>query len=198
MNGMELEKLGEILGSYVGAAAGSLGKLFNEGVAHKLHKTNVMEFSQLERSINAVPEQEIVAVYIKGEGDVRLGILLFLSEDNAKTLAARLLGSDTAEKLTALGKSAIAEMGNIILAGSFLNALSKATGFKVKASVPGLAIDMFRTLLEPPTIDVASETDQVIVAEAELTLVDSAISATVLIILDPHGAEKLLTNHNGG
>lgn len=196
MKKVELEALSTIISSYLATkTASSLSILLNEPVEHNVFRVIEIGFSDLENTSLAFPQQEMCAVYLKGEGDVSVGMLFFLSSAEAKKLAARLLGKDTIDRLDALGRSSIAEVGNILLAGSFLNALSAKTGFRVQCSVPGFATESFRALLEPVTLEMADGTDRFIVANAVIRTVKTSMKLHIMIILDPESARKLLTNN---
>jgi chemotaxis protein CheC len=151
-----------------------------------------VEISKLDNIIKSVPPEEMYAVYLKGEGDVHLGMLIFLEENDAMKLASRLLGVKTMNKLDALGRSSISEVGNILMAGSFLNALSDGTGFQVTGSVPGFAIETFRTVVQYPATDIASTSDIIVTADAVLHAPKSDITVHILIILGTNEAKKLI------
>ena len=193
LNKDEMEKLGQAINSYIAPrTSSSLSKLLNEPVEHRLQRVIDVKILQLEDFIKTFPHEEICAVYLKGKGDVHLGMLIFLKESNAKKLVARLLGVKTVKKLDALGISSISEVGNILMAGSFLNALSDGTGFQMEGSVPGFAIETFRTILQSPATDIGSTSDILIVADAELHAIKSDITVRILIILGPHEAKKII------
>jgi len=193
MNKNELEKLHRIIDSYIAPrTSSSLSKLLNEPVEHRLTKVTDVEISKMEDIIKTVPQEEMYAVYLKGEGDVHLGMLIFLKENDAMKLASRLLGVKTMNKLDALGRSSISEVGNILMAGSFLNALSDGTGFQVTGSVPGFAIESARAVLQYPASDIASTTDIIVTADAVLHATQSDITVRILIMLGENEAKKLI------
>ncbi len=198
MNGSELKELHKIMDWYLAnKAAYSLSTLLNEPVEHEVRRVLEVKLSDLEQIIPDFTDQEMCCVYLKGEGDVSLGMLLFLPPAEANSLASRLLGRDRPEELDLLGRSSISEMGNMLMGGSFLNALSDRTGFQMRCSVPGFAIETFRALLDAPVAEVANIADSLIITDAELHGIKSHTSVHIIVLLDPHGARKLLASSSG-
>ena len=133
------------------------------------------------------------AVYVKGEGDLRIGILLCMPERDSKKLSAKLLGKSKMSSLTSVGRSSISEIGNI-LSASILNAISN-NGLKVESSVPGFAIDTFRTLIEFVASEIGSKSDRLIIANVDLIGINSGTKLHILLVQDDQEARKLLL-HN--
>ena len=95
--------------------------------------------------------------------------------------------------LTSVGRSSISEIGNI-LSASILNAISN-NGLKVESSVPGFAIDTFRTLIEFVASEIGSKSDRLIIANVDLIGVNSDTKLHILLVQDDQEARKLLL-HN--
>ena len=131
------------------------------------------------------------AVYIKCAGDIHMGVLLYMPEKESKILAAKLLGKPISSELTGIATSSISEIGNILTA-SLINAISIDTGYKICSSVPGYAVEFFRTLLEAVVSDFGNESDTLIVSNVELHGVNSGISMHMLLIQDPSEVKKLV------
>ncbi|MGQ0605374.1 MAG: chemotaxis protein CheC [Candidatus Nitrosotenuis sp.] len=190
-----LKRLGDIIGNYIGTkTASSLSMILNEPVSHRIRK--VVEVASLDLD-SVIPVFDIIpmcSVYLKGEGDVHVTILFFLPSSMARKFAAKLLGVAKMNKLSSLGRSSISEVGNM-MAGSFFNALSDGTGFRVEMSTPGFAADTFKALIESPTAELASTTERFIITEAELHGSDSDIIIDALILLSPTEAAKILNAH---
>jgi chemotaxis protein CheY-P-specific phosphatase CheC len=134
---------------------------------------------------------EICAVYVRAEGDITVGMMLFLAHEQAGRLAHRLLGSSDPAELNKLGRSSIAEVGNILLAGSLVNNMSRHTGFKMNCSVPGLAIDNIHGVIEFPINDISSVDEKSIIAESKLIGKQSNTTIRILIVIGASDARKL-------
>lgn len=191
LNQTELVSLETVLDSYVAQKTSiALSSLIGEPVSHFL-KTTHTEASKIERLANFVSDLVLCSVFLHGGGDVRLGILYSIPENDAKKIAARLLGMEKIESLDDLGKSAISEVGNI-MSGSFFNALSSHTGLRVDLSTPDFALTSISSLMEPhaskflcPVGDLATEVE---------LKGSSGICIHMLIIQDHDNARKLLNS----
>lgn len=188
----DLKKLGDIISSYIGTkTAASLSMILNEPVSHRIRKVVEVNSLDLDAVIPVFDILPMCSVYLRGIGDVHVTMLFFLPSSMARKFAAKLLGVEKMSKLSSLGRSSISEVGNM-MAGSFLNALSDNTGFRVEMSTPGFAADTFKALIQTPTAELATTTDRVIITEAELHSADSDIIIDTLILLSPSEAKKIL------
>ncbi len=187
-----LKRLGDILGNYIGTkTASSLSMILNEPVSHRIRKVVEVDAIDVDSVIPVFDMIPMCSVYLKGEGDVHVTLLFFLPSSMARKFAAKLLGVEKMNKLSSLGRSSITEVGNM-MAGSFLNALSDGTGFRVQMSTPGFGADTFKALIESPTAELAITTERLIITEAELRGTDSDIIIDAMILLSPAEAKKIL------
>jgi|SRR5579872_3495301 len=190
LNSTELCSLENILNTYITQKTSiALSSLLNESIDYTVKKTHT-EISKINSLKSFVNEIVLCSVFLYGGGDIRLGILYFIPENDAKQIAAKLMCMEKIDSLDDLGKSAISEVGNI-MSGSFFNALSDHTGLKVDLSTPGFAMTSLTSLLEPhaagflcPVNDIATEVD--------FTGKNSGVRMHMLIIQDHDNARKLL------
>ncbi len=92
--------------------------------------------------------KNVFAVYIKGIGDITLTLLLIIDVNDMKKLAEILIGNIDSDNLEELAASAVAEFGNILLAGAFTNALTNITDFRIDCTAPGYANDTLASIME--------------------------------------------------
>lgn len=189
----DLEKLHHIFNSFiVTKTIPSLSTILGETIEHNLRKIREIEIIDLEDVIPTFEDAiAMSAVYVKSDGDLRLGILLCLPEKDSKKLAAKMLGKTKMNRLTSIGRSSISEIGNI-LSASIFNAISNNSGFKVESSVPGFAIETFRTLIESVATEIGNESNSLIIANADLQGRTSGTKLQLLLIQDSQEARKLL------
>lgn len=170
----------------------SLGSILEEPIIHVLSKTQEIPIINLDLIISHIEEINVMsAVYVKCYGDIHMGVLLYLSEKESKTLAAKLLGKPISRELSRIATSSISEIGNILTA-SLINAISIDTGYKICSSVPGYAVEFFRTILEAVVSDLGNESDTLIVSNLELQGLHSGIGIHMLLIQDPFDVQKLV------
>lgn len=189
----DLQKLNSNLDSFIVCRTiPSLGSLLEEPVTHVLRKTQEIPMMNLDEIILDLEEMNVMsAVYIKCMGDIHMGVLLYLPEQESKILAQKLLGKPISEELAGLATSSISEIGNILTA-SLINAISLGTGYKICSSVPGYAVEFFRTLLEAVVSDFENKSDSLIVSTVELHGINSGINIHMILIQDPSEIKKLV------
>lgn len=189
----DLQKLNSTLDSFIVCRTiPSLGSLLEEPVTHILRKTQEISMMNLDEIIPDLEEMNVMsAVYIKCMGDIQMGVLLYLPEQESKILAEKLLGKPISGELTGLATSSISEIGNILTA-SLINAISLGTGYKICSSVPGYAVEFFRTLLEAVVSDFENKSDSLIVSTVELHGINSGINIHMILIQDPSEIKKLV------
>lgn len=189
----DLQKLNSVLDSFVvHKTIPSLGSILKEPITHFLRKTQEIPIANLDLVISHLEEMNVIsAVYIKCDGDIHMGVMLYLPEQESKMLATKLLGTPISSDLAGIATSSISEIGNI-LAASLINAISLDTGYKICSSVPGYAVEFFRTLLEAAVSDFGNQSDALIVSNIELRGTISGICMHMLLIQDPLEVKKLV------
>lgn len=186
----EMNTLHDIIDSYITKKTSvALSSLIGEPVKHSV-KISFTQASTLQKMTESAGELVLCSIFLKGEGEVRLGILYTVNEEDAKKIASKLLCVDKLDSMTDLGISAISEVSNI-MSGSFFNALSEHTGFEIELSTPGFALTTLERLLQPHAVQFVNPEDSVI-SQVEFEGENSKIKFHMLIIQDPHDAKKLL------
>lgn len=194
LNRQEIEKLTRIINQYVASQTSSaLSKLLSEQV-----KYNVMildkEFFNLNNIKLAPDEIKMCAVKLSGKGDTHIEICYAIKIKYAKMIAAKLLGKEKLEEIDEMGSSAIQEVANI-LTGSFFNAMSSGTGFRVELSVPDYSQGDLVSIVNDSARNVMTMSFSPIIADAELVGQKSGIRIHMLIMQNADNARKLLVNN---
>ncbi len=189
----DLQKLNSVLDSFiVQKTIPALVTMLEEPIIHVLKKTQEIPIVNLDVIISNLEEMNVMsAVYVKCDGDLHMGALLYLPENKSKILASRLLGRSISDELESLTTSSISEIGNILTA-SIINAISMDTGYKICSSVPGYAVEFFRTLLEAAVSDFGNESDTLIVSHVEFYGMTSNIAIHMLLIQNPSEVKKFM------
>lgn len=194
LNRQEIEKLTRIINQYVASQTSSaLSKLLSEQV-----KYNVMildkEFFNLNNIKLAPDEIKMCAVKLSGKGDTHIEICYAIKIKYAKMIAAKLLGKEKLEEIDEMGSSAIQEVANI-LTGSFFNAMSSGTGFRVELSVPDYSQGDLVSIVNDSARNVMTMGFSPVIADAELVGEKSGIRIHMLIMQNADNARKLLVNN---
>jgi chemotaxis protein CheY-P-specific phosphatase CheC len=190
---LELKALKELLNSYIGTKTKpAFSMILGEDVEYSVRSMNLMHLQDMDGILLPFMNQEMCAIYLRAEGDVRIGMLLFMQEAQALRLAAKMLGKDTLDRLDAMGRSSLAEVGNILLAGSVLNAISNSTGFRIDCSVPGFAMESLGAILEDPISEIALRTNSLILAGVELHGTKSNTRVYIFLFFGLDDIKKIL------
>ena len=132
-------------------------------------------------------EQVVVGIFIVISGDVK-GHMAFLQPLESALVLLRLLTGIEQPELDELGRSALQELGNIMVT-SYLNALSTMTNLLMVPSVPGLAIDMAGAVWG--TFGRAQVTDEVTVIRTRFSADGEDIEGHILFLPDHEDFEKV-------
>lgn len=188
----EMEKLRGVLDLFITKKTSiALSSLLGESVKHSVVVKD-SHVSEIEKNYINSKEFLLCSIFLKGEGEIRIGILYTVKVEDAKKIAAKLLCTDKIEHLNELEKSSIVEVGNI-MSGSFFNALSEQTGLKIDLSTPGFAITSITEFLHPHAAEFINPADD-IVSYVELEGVNSGLKLIMHIIQNSENAKKLLTS----
>jgi len=194
LNRQEIEKLTRIINQYIASQTSSaLSKLLSEQV-----KYNVMildkEFFNINNIKLAPDEIKMCAVKLSGKGDTHIEICYAIKIKYAKMIAAKLLGKEKLEEIDEMGTSAIQEVANI-MTGSFFNAMSSGTGFRVALSVPDYSQGDLVSVVNDSARNVMTMSFSPVIADAELVGEKSGIRIHMLIMQNADNARKLLVNN---
>ncbi|HHT72542.1 MAG TPA: CheY-P-specific phosphatase CheC [Firmicutes bacterium] len=140
----------------------------------------ILRFGELAEFIGGL-DQTVAGVFIQISGDVSGYMAFILPVECAAVLVKLLVGNGrSGEVFDALGRSAIEELGNIMIT-SYLNALSALTGLVMKPSIPGLAIDMagavWQSILAGALVD-----DEVTLIRTEFSAEGVAIDGNIILL----------------
>ncbi|MDE1763463.1 MAG: hypothetical protein KGH88_04365 [Thaumarchaeota archaeon] len=190
----ELQKLEHVLDSYIATKTiPSLNALLGEKMAYFLKKTQEAVITNFE---SLIPDSEktsvMSAVYVKCEGDLHIGVLWYVLEEELKPLAEKLLEGYHLNEFDKIAISSISEIGNILTA-SIVNAIYDDKGCKMWASVPGFATESLNTLLEVVMADFGDQSDTVVISTVEFRGISSGIRLQMLLIQDPKESKRLIS-----
>ena len=196
LNPEETRTLEEIFCQYITSkTSGALSTLLSEPINHQV---KILENVSRIKSIKLAPDEiKMCAVRLNGKGDTHIEILYTIKEKHAKKIAAKLMCVNEICQIDEMGASAIQEVANI-MTGSFFNALSHGTGFRVDLSTPDYKNDELHSLVDLSVKDVINPVDDAVIADVELVGESSGAKLHMIIMQNPNDARKLLANHKSG
>lgn len=133
-------------------------------------------------------EQIVVGIFVVISGDVEGHMAFLMPLDSAQVLL-RLLLDQEGETIDELGRSALQEIGNIMVT-SYLNALSKMTNLLMAPSVPGVAIDMAGAVWES-VLAGAQVRNEVTVIRTEFSADGESIEGHIIFLPDDEDFNKI-------
>lgn len=192
-NNDTLVQLEHVLSSFiVSKTIPSLSRILEEPVTYYLKKTQMVSISNLdELSLNFEEMNAMSAVYVKCNGDLQMGILWYMLEEESRPLASKLLSNLQLNKTDHLFISSISEIGNILTA-SIVNAISDNMGYEIWSSLPGFAIESMKTLLEAIISDLEDSSNTLVLSSVEFCGAVSGLRLQMLLIQDPKEVKKLI------
>lgn len=167
-----------------GNAATALSILLRRPVDMSVARINIKDISELSNVLGD-DESDIAAMLIEVYGDIKAMLILSFEITSARKLIDMVLEGMVGPKDTfdEMDYSVLCETGNI-LAGTYVNALSRLTGLTMDLSVPQIAIDMAAAILNYPAIEYATEDSAVMFIETCFTDFDRLVNGTYILVLD--------------
>ncbi len=190
----EIKNFTKIINEYIALqTSSSLSTLLAEQITYKVMILDKKYFNpkNIRLSTNEIP---MCGVRLRGKGDIHIEICYAIKMKYAKMIAAKLLGKDKINEIDEMGASAIQEVANI-LTGSFFNALSIGTGFRVDLSTPDYMQGDVASMIYDTTNDVIKPSESAIIADTELIGEKSGIRIHMIIVQNSDDARKLITNN---
>jgi len=191
----EIETFSKIINEYIASQTSlSLSTLLSEPINYKVMVLDKRFFNPKNIKLSS-DEIQMCGVRLVGKGDIHIEICYAMKVKYAKKIVAKLLGGDEIREIDEMGSSAIQEVANI-LTGSFFNAMSKGTGFRVDLSTPNYLQGDLESMVKESTKKVITETESAIITDAELVGEKSGIRIHMIIVQNTKDARKIL-NQNG-
>ena len=189
----ELWDLNDIFSSFIKSKTlPAFSMLVGEDASYTIKSIKELSLKGVDDIVLPYMNEQMYGVYLKAEGDIRISMLCFMMEKQGLDIAAKLLGKDKVDILDPMGKSSLSEMGNILLAGSFLNAISNWTDFKIDCSAPGFAIETLHTLIEDPVCEISADTNYLVVLEVDIVGAKSGITIHLFLVFRTADIKKIL------
>jgi chemotaxis protein CheC len=191
----EIETFSKIINEYIASqTSSSLSTLLSEPINYKVMILDKRFFNPKNIKLSS-DELQMCGVRLGGKGDIHIEICYAIKMKYAKKIVAKLLGRKEIEEIDELGTSAIQEVANI-LTGSFFNAMSIGTGFRVDLSTPDYLESDLESMVNESTKNLVKPTESAIIADAELVGEKSGIRIHMIIVQNSNDARKIL-NQNG-
>jgi chemotaxis protein CheC len=193
-----LDALREISNVGMGNAATALSQMVSDTVELHVPSVTLADIVDVPDLIGG-PEQVVVGITMKIQGDACGNILLIFPEESAHRLVKQLLGKDNpGSRFDEMSESTLKEVGNI-LASSYLGAMGSLLNLMLIPSIPAFAHDMSGAVIDYLLIELSESGDQALMIETEFhgrKPDDDVIAGHFFLLPDP-ASLKVLTDAIG-
>ncbi len=145
-------------------------------------------------SIVGGPEDEVVGIYLRAEGDLATQFMLVFPIQQAFELVDLLMDEPvgTTVQMGALERSALAEVGNLT-ATFFMNTVAAITGISLRPSPPAVMVDMVGAVLDIIIATTGGLSEQIMMVNTKFILGQRAVQADFWVIPDEKTLSLLAT-----
>jgi len=186
-----LDVLKELSNIGMGNAATSLAQMLGQKVDIKVPRVSVLPFNEIY-TVLGDREALVGGIFFEIEGDLSGEILFLFPTKSIKLLLKLLTGmEEDFPPISEMGQSMLQEIGNI-LCGSFLNALSEFTSFKIFPTPPAFGMDMAESLLSTILISIGEVEDFALIIETEFIIGEEDFNAFFFFLPNPGSLAKIL------
>ncbi len=186
-----LDVLKELSNIGMGNAATSLSQMIGQKVDIRVPRVSVLPFNEIY-TVLGEREALVGGIFFEIEGDLN-GEILFLFPTKSIKLLLRLFTGmeEDFPPISEMAQSMLQEVGNI-LCGSFLNALSEFTSFKIYPTTPAFGMDMAESLLSSILVAIGEIEDYALIIETEFIIGEEDFNAFFFFLPTPGSLSKIL------
>lgn len=192
LTSLEIDTLREIGSIGTGNAATALSQMMNRPVRITLPEVRIMGYNEAIEWIGG-PEEVTAGVLVKMSGDVG-GIMLSVQKlELVNVVLETMLGESVSdyEGLTELARSAMIEIGNIMIS-TFINAMSGLADLHIKLTVPAFAVDMQGAILTVPMAEYGGMSDYLMAIGGNFVCEGKEVPCHLLLSPDLRSLDFLL------
>lgn len=192
LDGLELDTIREIGSIGTGNAATALSSMLESEVRISVPEVQIMGYNEAIDWIGG-PEVITAGVLVQLSGEIN-GIMLSVQQmDFVNLVLERMAGRRVAgyEELTELDRSALAEVGNIMIS-TFINALSGLADITTRLTVPAFAVDMQGAILTVPMAEFGGQSDYIMTIGADFLCDGQKVPCRLLLSPDIRSLNFLL------
>ena len=182
----QIDLLREIANIGSGNAMTALCQLLGRKVSLYVPQVRLLSISEMEDLIGE-PDSITVCIFFRIYGEAKGSILILLPEDSAKVMIRSLSKAPAGDFFEEADASTLKEVGNI-LTGAYLNAVSQVLNLTLLHSLPGLAVDSVRALLDSILIDLSQKIEKAVLIETEF-VTETSITGHFFLLPDPESLE---------
>jgi chemotaxis protein CheC len=184
---LQLDALRELANIGSGTAATALASMLGRPVDISVPTALALPIADAVDAVGS-PDELITAVVLPLIGDLEaIALLLFTPKD-----AAELCGLLGVEVDSALGASALGEIGNI-LGSAYIGALCQMTGLSMEPRPPEMTSDMLGAIVSSVLAAGAQNTDTALLLDSQLVVEGAECSLSFVLAPGKDGVSEILS-----
>lgn len=192
LNGLELDTIREIGSIGTGNAATALSSMLGCEVRISIPEVRIMGYNE---AIEWIGGAEVITagVLVHMSGEIN-GIMLSVQQmEFVNLVLERMVGRTVSryEELTDLDRSALVEVGNIMIS-TFINALCGLADISTRLTVPAFAVDMQGAILTVPMAEFGGQSDYIMTIGADFICDGQKVPCRLLLSPDIRSLNFLL------
>jgi len=195
LNEIQLDALQETGNIGCSHAATAVSQMVNKEITISVPTIKVKKISELIETLNDIAHEneKIVGVYLELTQEFLGSILFLFPYKSALSLADILMCQNpgTSKELDEMGKSAITEVGNIVVS-AYTNALGAFLNTTVMLSPPTFAYDMPNAVMEKISKSLGKETDFALLFDTKFQGENNQFISYFILIPSPQSLDILL------
>lgn len=190
----KMDVLREVGNIGAGNAATALSRLLDKPIDMAVPTVSFVSFESIADRVGG-PEEVVVAVFLRVDGDAPGNMFFLMSRSQARLLLRGLEGfeSNSEEEYSELELSALCEIGNI-LAGSYLSSLADLTGLSMTPTVPAVAVDMAGAILSYGLLQFGTMGDDALLIDTTFLKDEREAEGHFYFIPDPDSFERMFVS----
>lgn len=187
----EIDQLKEITNIGAGNAATALSHMLGKRVEMSVPESYVGNIVEIQRILGS-KQQEVYAVYFKIFGDIDGAMLMLFLPQAALDFIKLLNGERKANlrDLTAFDKSALMELGNILL-GASVTAFGKFLNLNILHTIPDESHDELGAVMDSVLLEISKEQEQILAFRVNLKVELENMGGDLYYLFDPKSSNKI-------
>lgn len=188
----EIDQLVEVTNIGAGNAGTALSHMLGKRINMAVPSCFKGTVEEVQRELGE-DSNTVLAVFLKVYGDIDGALVMIFPPQGALDFV-RILTKHKREKLEELSdydKSALLEIGNILL-GASITALSKFLDLSLQHSIPDVEVDMLGAIMDSVLIEMGRESEEILAFRVSFKTADEGSGGDLYYLFDPHSSEKIL------
>jgi len=189
---IQLDAFREIGTIGAGNGATALSQMMGRRIGMTVPAIKALPFSEVPEAVGGA-EEFVAGIFTTVSGPAPCNILFMFPVESAKIMAGILMNRVYSEEegIDEVGKSALAEVGNIV-SSAYLNSLASFTNLLFVPSVPALAIDMAGAILDTVLAGIGIAGDQALLMETVFSEIEEKVTGHFFLLPQAGSMEKIM------